>query len=157
MFKVQRAFLMVVGLVVMGAVPFARAQAASTVLGATVCLRAAGQLGNVEYNSAGLKNTSGTSMLVVCTLFRDNTVNTNGMQDLEVAINDPVGGTECKAISSDRQGNQKKVVTKTNGATGNVVIDFGSSLNVSVAKGYYTVQCQIPDQAIIRTIFYVEP
>jgi len=161
MSKVQRAFLMVVGLVAVGAVPFARATAASSVLGPTVCLRAnSNGLGGFEYTSAGVTNISGAPADLVCALFRDNTTNTNGMQDLEVAFNDPSaapGGFICDAISQDRVGLVKKVVRRTNGAVGNQVLDWGASLNASVVKGHYAVRCTVPNGATIRSIYYLEP
>ena len=161
MSKVQRAFLMVVGVVGMGAVPFARVEAATTVLGPTACLRAnTNGLGGLEYTSAGVVNISGAPADVVCALFRDNTTNTNGMQDLEVSINDPStspGGVICDAVSQDRNGSAKKVVRRTNTTVGNIILDWGGSLNVSVAKGHYAVRCTIPNGATFRSIFYLEP
>src|SRR6185436_5572158 len=161
MFKVQRAFLMVVGLVVMGAVPFGRVHAATTVLGPTVCLRAnTNGLGGVQYTSAGVENISGAPVDLVCALFRDNTTNTNGMQDLEVAVTDPSaapGGVICDAITQDRKGSATKVVRRTSTAVGNIVLDWGGSVNVSVSKGHYAVRCTIPNGATLRSIFYLEP
>jgi hypothetical protein len=163
MSKVQRAFLIVVGLVVGGAVPFARATAASSVLGPTVCLRVGlngGQAVGIEYTTAGVQNISGAPVDILCTLFRDNTTNTNGMQDLELAITDPstaAGGFICDAVSQDRTGNAKKVVRRTNTGVGNQVLDWGGSVNVSVSKGHYAVRCTVPNGATLRSIYYLEP
>jgi hypothetical protein len=161
MSTVQRAFLMVVGLVVVGAVPFGRLRAATTVLGPTVCLRAnSNGLGGFEYISSGVTNISGAPADIVCGLFRDNTTNTNGMQDIELAISDPSaapGGFVCDAITQDRTGSAKKVVRRTSTAVGNSVLDWGSSVNVSVAKGHYAIRCTVPNGGTIRSIYYLEP
>src|SRR5216110_2118390 len=128
MSKVQRAFLMVVGLVGVGSVPFAHAQAATSVLGPTVCLRVGlngGQAVGIDYSTAGVSNISGAPVDILCTLFRDNTSNTNGMQDLELAIFDPStapGGFICDAVSQDRVGSARKVVRRTNTGVNNQVL-----------------------------------
>jgi hypothetical protein len=163
MFKVQRAFLMVVAVVGMGAVLFGTAGAATSVLGPTVCVPT-GPSGSAgfEYFGFGVRNETGAQHDILCTLFRDNTTNTNGMQDLEVAVKiDPgfPGTITCDAATYDRNGNPVKVVrrtTSTANANG-VVLDWGSSLNLSVSKGHYVVRCTLPDQALIRSIFYLEP
>jgi hypothetical protein len=162
MSKVQRAFLMVVGLVGVGVVPFAQATAATSVLGPTVCVRAnSNGNGGLEYTSAGVANTSGASLDVVCSLFRDNTTNTNGMQDLELAITDPTstapGGFICDGITQDRTGSATKVIRRTSTKLGNSILDWGGSVNVSVAKGHYAIRCTVPNGGIIRSIFYQEP
>jgi hypothetical protein len=152
---------MVVGLVVVGAVPFARATAATSVLGPTVCLVANqnGQ-GGLVYITAGVQNISGAPIDVVCTLFRDNTTNTNGMQDLEMAIQDPSaspGGFICDAVAQDRKGLTTKVVRRTNTGVKDQVLDWGGSVNVSVSKGHYAVRCTVPNGGTIRSIYYQEP
>jgi hypothetical protein len=161
MSKVQRAFLMVVGLVGLGAVPFANAQAASSVLGPTVCVRATSNgNGGLEYTTAGVSNISGAPLDIVCSLFRDNTSNTNGMQALEMAIHDPSaapGGFICDAVSQDRVGNATKVVRRTNTGVGNRILSWGSSVNVSVSRGHYAIRCTVPNGGTIRSIYYLEP
>jgi hypothetical protein len=160
---IQRASLVAVFLVAAGAAPVAHLHAATTVLGATVCVRAdtVGATGNgLQYVSDGVHNISGAPADVVCTLFRDNTSNTNGMQDLEVSVFDPTaapGSTSCIAVSAKRNGDPLKTVTKRSATTGNQIIDFGGALNASVSKGHYSVRCTIPNDGVIHNIFYLEP
>jgi hypothetical protein len=160
---IQRAFLIVLFLVTVGAVPLGHAQAASTVLGATVCVRAdtVGAAGNgLVYTSMGVNNISGAQADIICSLFRDNTVNTNGMQDLEIAIQDPSsgpGGFICDALSLDRKGLPKKVVRRTNTVVGESVLDWGAAVNISVSKGAYVVRCSVPNGGWIRSVYYLEP
>jgi hypothetical protein len=161
MSKVQRAFLMVVGLVVMGAVPMGHLNAATSVLGPTVCVRAglSGSIG-LDYTTAGVTNATGGPTDILCSLFRDNTTNTNGMQDLEMAIFDPSaspGGFICDAVSQDRVGSARKVSRRTNTGVNNQILDWGGSVNVSVSKGHYAIRCTVPNGATIRSIFYLEP
>jgi hypothetical protein len=82
------------------------------------------------------------------------------MQDLEVAFSDPStapGGIICDGITQDRKGSAVKVIRRTNTTVGNVVLDWGGSVNVSVAKGHYAVRCTIPNGATLRSIYYLEP
>src|SRR4051812_45503140 len=135
---IQRASLVVAFLLTFGAVPLSHAQAANTVLGSTVCVRAdvVGASGSgLVYTTYGVNNISGASADVVCTLFRDNTTNTTGMSDLELSITDPstVAGTfTCDAISLDRKGLTKKIVNRKNTAIGDTVLDWGATVNISV-------------------------
>jgi hypothetical protein len=160
---IQRAFLIALFLVAAGAVPLSHAQAASTVLGATVCVTAdvvGGAGSGLLYSSGGVSNVSGRQADIICSLFRDNPINTNGMQDLELSISDPStgpGGFICDALSLDRKGSTKKVVRRTNTAVGESVLDWGGSVNVSVSKGYYLVRCSVPNGGWIRSIYYLEP
>jgi hypothetical protein len=160
---IQRASLVLVFLLTIGAVPLSHAQAASTVLGSTVCVRAevVGAAGSgLEYTSGGVNNISGANVDVICALFRDNTSNTNGMQDLELSITDPSsgpGGFSCDAISLDHKGLIKKIVTRKNTVVGDSVLNWGSTLNVSVSKGSYAIHCSMPNGAWIRSMYYVEP
>src|SRR5690349_21426617 len=107
MLTIQRASLVVAFLVTAGALPLNHVHAASSVVGSTVCVRAdvVGASGSgLVYTTYGVNNVSGLSVDVVCTLFRDNTSNTNGLQDLELSITDPSsgpGGFICDAISLD--------------------------------------------------------
>lgn len=144
-----------------GTVLIAKAQAATSVLGSTVCVREgnAGSSG-LEYLSSGVINSVGAPANVICSLFRDNTTNTNGMQDLEVSIFDPsgtAGGVTCTAFSFDRLGVIRKKVDRTATATGNIIIDWGGSVNVSVTRGHYAIRCTLPAGATLRSIFYTEP
>jgi hypothetical protein len=161
--SIQRASLTAAFLLALGAVPFTHVQAATSVLGSTVCVRAdvVGASGSgLVYNSMGVNNISGAQADIICTLFRDNTTNTNGMQDLELAIKDPnsaPGGFICDAISLDRKGLPVKVVRRTNTVVGDSVLDWGGSVNISVNKGPYAVRCSVPNGGWIRSAFYLEP
>ena len=157
----RRASVMVVLLVGMGALVRAHAQAATSVLGPTICVRAGtpGSSG-LEYTSTGVTNLTGGQTDVICSLFRDNTTNTNGMQDLEVSVTDPSpapGGVICEASSWDRNGLIKKKASRSNTVTGNQVLDWGGSVNVSVSRGFYSMRCTLPAGATLRSIFYTEP
>jgi hypothetical protein len=152
---------MVVLLVGTGALVRSHANAATSVLGPTACVKAGNQ-GSIglEYTSEGVANSTGVPTEVICSLFRDNTTNTNGMQDLEIAIRDPnptAGVLACTAFSYDRNGVIKKSLEKRPTTVGNVIIDWGSAINVSVSRGYYTIRCMLPVNAIVRSIFYTEP
>jgi hypothetical protein len=155
MSKVQRAFLMVVGLVVMGAVPLAHVSAATSVLGPTVCVSTGA--GFATYRTDGVEMT-GSSGQILCSLFRDNTTNTNGLQDLEVSVNDPTTGSiSCLAVSTRRDGSSLKTAERRATKTGEQILDFGGSLSSSVSKGHYSITCSMPLGAVIHNIFYLEP
>lgn len=161
MSKVQRAFLMVVGVVALGAVPVSQVGAATTVLGTTFCVRAdvAGAGGSgLIYNSLGVTNAAGINVDIICSLFRDNTTNTNGMQDLELSVNDPTTGSFfCNALSQKRDGMLVKQVPRQSTKTGEQIIDWGGSLNASVSRGHYAVRCTVPNGGVIHSIYYQEP
>jgi hypothetical protein len=160
---IQRASLIVAFLVTAGAVPMSHAVAATTVLGPTVCVRAGtvGAAGNgLVYETGRVTNTTVANADVVCSLFRDNTTNTNGMQDMEMAIDDPTpmpGTFSCDAISLDRKGLTKKFANRKSTIVGEQVLDWGGSVNASVAKGHYAVRCTIPPGGSIHSIYYLEP
>src|SRR5688572_698594 len=126
----RRVSLMVVLVVGAGAFVFGHARAATSVLGPTSCVRlGANGSSGLEYTSDGVKNVVGMPVNVVCSLFRDNTTNTDGMQDLEVSISDPnplPGILTCTAYSFDRQGVIKKQLEKKATTRGNVILDWGS-------------------------------
>jgi hypothetical protein len=126
------------------------------VVGSASCLPWQPHAFNWEYSGTGLINEVGTSP-VTCGLDRINVNNTNGLQSLKVSIFDPTGTMTCTADSYDRFGVLKLRKTKTTPGTGNQVIDFGSTLNVSVSHGYYTVSCQLPQFAQLNSIYYREP
>jgi hypothetical protein len=159
--SIQKAFLIAALLIAGSTVPITHSQAASTALGPTVCVRAGtvGAAGNgLTYDSVGVTNISGAPAEVLCSLFRDNTSNSNGMQDLELSVKDPTSGSViCDAQSLDRKGVIKKQVRKQTSVTGESVLDWGSGVNVSVSKGFYVIRCTIPNGATIRSIYYVEP
>lgn len=161
----RRASLVVVLLVVAAPLSIRPAFAATTVLGPTACAIASQFDGRVEITSQYFKNpgNNGRTMPVVCGLFRDNTTNTNGMQDLEVNITN-LGATAftvtCTAYSYERKGGMwKKSVPRsaTVGVGTGVTLDWGSSVNISVSKGFYTVYCELPIDFAIHSIYYQEP
>lgn len=164
MSTIQRASLVVAFLLVSGAVPIQHAQAATTTLGSTMCVRAGvnGLSGTgLIYDFNGVTVATGTGgepVDIICTLFRDNTTNTNGMQDLEMSVFDPTTGSIfCDAMSLDRKGIQKKVVRRQSSVVGESVLDWGGSVNLSVSKGYYAIRCRVPNGGAIRSIYYLEP
>jgi hypothetical protein len=164
MLKIQRASLVFAFLITVGALPLTHAQAASSVVGSTVCVRAdvVGASGSgLVYTSNGVNNISGANVDIICTLFRDNTTNTNGLQDLELSITVPsglgAGDFTCDALSLDRYGMTKKIVPRANSVVGNTVLDWGSSVNLSVSKGSYSLRCTVPNGGWIRSLWYLEP
>jgi hypothetical protein len=169
MITFQRASLTAAFLITLGAVPMSRVKAASSVLGSTVCVRAgltSGAGSGLKYDVYGVKADLGApgTVEVVCTLFRDNTINTNGLQDLELSVSttvDPMtmtsGTITCNASSLDRKGVTKMTIQRSTSTLGDSVLDWGSSLNVSSAKGYYALRCTIPNLATIRSVYYLEP
>jgi hypothetical protein len=152
---------MVVGLVAVGAVPFGRATAATTVLGPSICARGLASNGNVNVTGGMFQNISGAQMTVICSLFRDNTTNTNGMQDLEITVRndgDVANVATCTAVSYNRQGSPLKMASRTtNGTSVEQTLDFGGSLNLSVSRGHYSIFCQMPNLFSVHNIFYTEP
>lgn len=164
MSTIQRASLIAALLLSSGAIPIMHARAASSTLGSTVCVRAGvnGLSGTgLIYDVNGITVATGTNggpVDIVCTLFRDNTSNTNGMQDLEMAVFDPLGGNIfCDASSFDRKAVNKRTVRRTSSVVGESILDWGSSINVSVSKGYYAIRCTVPNGGALRSIYYVEP
>jgi hypothetical protein len=159
---IQRASLVALFLVAAGAVPVTHA--ATSALGSTICVRAgvAGAAGSgLEYSATGVANVSSVPVDVLCTLFRDNTINTNGMQDLEMAVRDPdsatPGGFICDAISADRNGIGVKQVRRSSTKLGESVLDWGGSVNSGKAKGIYLVRCTVPIGGSIHSLYYQEP
>jgi len=159
--RVQRASLIVVSILAfgVGALPVTDARAASTVAGPTFCQPTNGVTGfQVQYTTGGIQNIAGRAIDIICTLFRDNTTNTNGLSDLEVAIKiDPAfpGTFTCVAAAVDRKGDWVRNVTKSKTSTG--IIDFGNLLNFSVTKGHYALRCSMPTNATLHSIYYLEP
>lgn len=134
-----------------------RAHADAKVLGPMVCHAAAPFLDQtLEYRVGGITNNSGGAVQIVCSLMRDTVSNTNGLRDLEVAVTDPTGSFSCDAVSEDRNGEPVKVVHRSISGTGNKVLDWSSSLNVSVNRGHYSVSCFLPDKASLHSIYYDE-
>jgi hypothetical protein len=126
------------------------------VVGSSNCLPWKPHAFNWEWSGTGLINEVGTSP-VTCGLDRINPNNTNGLQSVKVSVFDPTGTMTCSAESYDRFGVLKQRKTKPTPGTGAQVIDFGNTLNTSVAKGYYTVSCNVPEFAQIHSIYYREP
>jgi hypothetical protein len=159
MSKFQRAFLMVVGLVGVGAVPLSHLSAATSVLGPTVCVSNGAPGTFAIYRTDGVELSGPSSGNILCTLFRDNTTNTTGMQDLEVSVNDPTsgGGISCLAVSTKRDGSSFKTAERHTTKTGEQILDFGGSLNSSVSKGHYSITCSVAVGGVIHNIYYLEP
>jgi hypothetical protein len=60
-------------------------------------------------------------------------------------------------MSLDRKGIMKKVTRRQSSLVGESNLDWGSTVNVSVSKGYYAIRCRVPNGGAIRSIFYQEP
>jgi hypothetical protein len=128
------------------------------IAGPTACQLGAATAGaRLQYNTSGVTNVSAVNVNVVCALVRDNTTNTNGLSDLEMVVTAPAAGNfDCVAIAEDRNGSPLIVVHRTTSGPGNHVLDWGGSITVSGSKGYYVVNCDVPVNGIIRSIFHNE-
>jgi hypothetical protein len=153
----QSALLVGVMAVAVAGWPRTSIGADSKVMGSSSCRRTGSNVLGLEYTSNGVRNISGTSIVLMCNLPRDNTGNTNGLSDLEVVvINSLNGAASCSAVAIDRNGNPMKVVSKSSSGAGSAVIDFGATLNVSASKGSYAVFCNVTDQSLLTSVFVNE-
>jgi hypothetical protein len=127
------------------------------IMGPTDCQLAGDAGGRLTYLVGGVTNSSGINRDVVCEVQRDNTTNTNGVSDLEMAVSDPTTGSFfCDAVSVDRDGVLLKVVRRQSTRQGAQVLDWGNSLNVGKSKGHYAITCTVPANGIIHSIFVNE-
>jgi hypothetical protein len=128
------------------------------IAGPTACQLGASTAGaRLSYNTSGVTNVSTVNVNVVCTLVRDNTTNTNGLSDLEMVVTAPAAGNfDCTALAEDRGGNPVLAVHRMSDRTGTQVLDWGASITVSASKGYYVVNCDVPVNGVIRSIFHNE-
>lgn len=113
---------------------------------------------DLTYGFSHVTNNTGAQVSIVCALVRDTSTNTNGLQDLEVSITDPTGGSMvCNAFSVGRNGATLSQLRKNAGtSTAPQIIDFGSALNASASRGHYAVVCEVPNGGKIHSIFYEE-
>jgi hypothetical protein len=130
--------------------------AGAKVVAPAQCRLLGGGTSGLTYGAGHVTNTSGAAAAVVCAIVRDNTSNTNGLRDAEVAVTDATGTMTCSAVAVDRAGNLLKSVGLTIPGTGSRIIDFGSSLNLSVSRGHYQVTCNLPNNARIHSVYYDE-
>jgi hypothetical protein len=129
------------------------------IAGPTSCQLGASVAGaRLSYLTSGVTNVSGINVNVVCALVRDNTTNTNGLQDLEMSVTAPAGGGnfDCTLLSEDRQGNPVLAVHRTTTRPGAQVLDWAGSITVSTSKGYYILNCDVPNNGTIHSIFHNE-
>ena len=130
--------------------------AGAKVVSPAACRLLGGGTSGLTYGAGHVTNTSGASASVVCPIVRDNTSNTTGLRDAEVAVTDATGTMSCAAVSVDRAGNILKSVGVTIPGTGSRIIDFGSSMNLGVSRGHYQVTCNVPNGAKIHSVYYDE-
>jgi hypothetical protein len=125
------------------------------VMGGTACRRAStGTMLGLQYTTDGVVNVSGQSMQVICSILRDNTGNTNGLAGLQVGVTDTTsGGIACDAVADDPKGNPVIVTRKSSTKLGAQVLDFGTTVSKSAAKGYYSLNCSLPNGAKISSIY----
>lgn len=135
---------------------FTPARADNKLVGPVACRPAGTETAGLQYRVGGVTNVSGAAMDVVCTLIRDTVSNTNGLRDLEVAVTDPAGSLLCDAVSENRAGDPLKIVRRSISGTGSKILDWGSSLNLSVNRGHYSLNCFLPNNATIHSIYYDE-
>ena len=89
--------------------------------------------------------------VVACGLDRQNITNTNGLQDLDIRLKNFLGSpnTVTCSVTALRPTDAfpHKTVTKsiTLAAFASGTLDFGTSLNSSVAYGHYVVECSLPN------------
>ena len=127
------------------------------ILGTTDCQLSGDAGGRLTYLVGGVTNSSGINRDVICGVVRDNTTNTNGISDLEMAVSDPTTGSFfCDAISADRNGNLLKVVRRTSTHSGPQILDWGNTLNVGGNKGHYAITCTVPANGVIHSVFVNE-
>jgi hypothetical protein len=129
------------------------------IAGPTACQLGASIAGaRLAYATSGVTNVTGVNVNVVCALVRDNTLNTNGLSDLEMVVTAPTGGGnfDCTILAEDRGGNPLIAVHRTTTTPGTHVLDWGGSVTVSGSKGYYIINCDVPANGIIRSIFHNE-
>jgi hypothetical protein len=128
------------------------------IAGPTACQLGAATAGaRLLYNTSGVTNASTVNVNVVCTLVRDNTTNTNGLADLEMVVTAPgAGNFDCTALAEDRNGSPVLAVHRMSNRAGTQVLDWGSSITVSASKGYYVINCDVPVNGVIRSIFHNE-
>jgi hypothetical protein len=107
----------------------------------------------------------GQTVGIVCPLLRANTTNTNGLLQFAVKLFKQKPATfTCYGESHDQNGSALKIVSKSITTTGNTVVDFGNTINTSMAGGTYGVVCyeigQVdPDEwgDEISSVVYEEP
>jgi hypothetical protein len=128
------------------------------IVGPTVCQLGASVAGaRLAYVTSGVRNVSGINVNVVCALVRDNVGNTNGLADLEMVVTAPAAGTfDCTALSEDRNGSPILAVHRTSNGSGTQILDWAGSITVSRNRGYYIVNCDVPSDGIIHSIFHDE-
>lgn len=93
-----------------------------------------------------------------CPIVRDVTQNSDGLADVEVDIvaSEAMPGTaECTLISLARDG--KVLATQVRSTSTSGALDFGDSLNVSDALGYYHLACYLPASWTLTRYVVDEP
>ena len=97
---------------------------------------------------------------LVCPITRSNVTNTNGLTDLEVRLR-AIGSqfVECTAYSLRPDLTVVKSVTKSAYGYPSIFfkIDFGATLNASVANGSYAVRCSMPYSMYLVSVLWAEP
>jgi hypothetical protein len=127
--------------------------------GPTSCQLGASVAGaRLAYVTSGVSNVSGINVNVVCSIVRDDTTTTTGLSDLEMTVTAPAGGGnfDCTALSEDRNGSPLIAVHRTTSRAGTQVLDWGAAVSVSASKGYYIVNCDVPANGIIHSLFHNE-
>ena len=130
--------------------------AGAKVVSPGACRLLGGGTTGLTYGAGHVTNSSGATANVVCPIVRDNTSNTTGLRDAEVAVTDATGTMSCSAVSVDRAGTILKSVGVTIPGTGSRIIDFGSSMNLGVSRGHYQVTCSVPNGGKIHSVYYDE-
>ena len=96
---------------------------------------------------------------VVCGIDRFNLTNTNGLRDLDIRLNNQSGETvslACTAYSARPDGSAIKIVNQPATFIGPHRVDFGDSLDLSVAYGAYSVACSLPRSVVLNNILQRE-
>jgi hypothetical protein len=123
--------------------------------------------GSSSFSYINPAHPAGDNAIVSCPLDRFNISNTNGLQDLDVRVFNFVAAPKsvtCTAVAlRPTDATLVKTVTKTVAVpayagpnTGHVIVDFGSSVNVSAAYGSYYVECEIPTGTGIANVLMRE-
>jgi hypothetical protein len=116
-----------------------------------------------------------TNVLVQCNVPRNLPLSTAGLSDLELRFRslvqfDVPRSITCYAISQRTDGTIAAMATRTISMAGNytdptknpskmstyATMDFGNSINLSVAKGLYAVSCYLPSDVGLLSVYSSE-
>jgi hypothetical protein len=99
----------------------------------------------------------GGYLTMFCTMIRDVTTNSDGLESFDVLVNNPAGkSTFCTVASYDANGTQIDAATAATAATGIQWLHFGTAINVSAAGGFYAFGCYVPAYGSVKFYSWAE-